>query len=720
MFIDLDDIETQNAKNDLYYQTETGEWVANTSILHRMMSNNSIMYESKPTREQLHEHIVKMRYTGEPAIVVESNARARRDNFKGLNPCFTGDMRLLTEYGYKTFKDLDGKNVRVVSHDGKISDGKVWSTGQKETVRVKFTNNEITCTPNHVFMTTDGREVEAKDLKGERVMRFSFDEPELDNELIKLGFIQGDGTLSRLSSNAHLGLEVNIGYKDEDIRELFKDDIKEDKNNRAVYITGYKDKLIELGFSQMILPERVMPTTYKEWNILSKASFLNGCYSANGSVIKGARVAYKTTCKEFAEQLKETLEDDFGINAYITTNKPTLTTFNNGTYLCKQSYDINIGRFEDVKSFAEKIGFYHSYKKESLKQLILDKCPMVINVVPNGVEEVYDFSEPINHWGVVEGVVAHNCAEILLDSKGVCNLTTTNMIAFVVDGKLDLDGLLLATRLSARAGYRMTNLTLELDAWDRVQKRDRLLGVSMTGYQEMVSALNMTEDEEARLLKTMRETVHTAMKEIAKEIGGNESILSTCVKPEGTISQVFGGVSSGLHFPHSEYYIRRIRINSYDPLCKVAEELGWSVKPEVGQTEENCTTKVIELPVHSPAKKFKKDVTAIDQLEVYKRFQENYTDHNSSITITVKNNEWDEVEEWIWNNWDVLIGVSFLSEDDSFYQLMPYEEITKEEYEIMKARTKPFNPVLLKRFETTGISELDLNESCFDGACAVR
>lgn len=312
------------------------------------------------------------------------------------------------------------------------------------------------------------------------------------------------------------------------------------------------------------------------------------------------------------------------------------------------------------------------------------------------------------------------CAEILLDSKAVCNLTTVNMVAFVKDGRVDIDEMIKAFKLATRAGYRMTNVDLELYNWDRVQKRDRLLGVSMTGYQEMVGATNLSLDEQKELLSTIRKATHEAMREIAKELGLNESLLVTTVKPEGTLSQVFGGVSSGLHFPHSEYYIRRVRINAFDPLAKVAEELGWSVKPEVGQDWETCTTKVIEFPVHSPAKQFKSDVSAVEQLEIYKMFQEYYTDHNSSNTITVKNDEWDDVEQWIWDNWDDFIGVSFLSDSDSFYQLMPYEAIDKQTYEELAKNTAPFNPALLKKYETTGVSELDESESCQDGACAVR
>lgn len=313
------------------------------------------------------------------------------------------------------------------------------------------------------------------------------------------------------------------------------------------------------------------------------------------------------------------------------------------------------------------------------------------------------------------------CAEVLMDRDSVCNLTTTNILAFVKNGVLDVIGLLRATWLSARAGYRMTNVTLELHNWDRIQKRDRLLGVSMTGFQDAMSIIGYTQEEQDNLKAMMRKTAHEAMKEIAKEVGGSESLLTTTVKPEGTLSWVMGGVSSGHHYQHAKFFIRRVRVSAKDPLVKVAEELGWSIKAETGQDWDTCDTKVIEFPIKSDAKKFKKDVTAIEQLEGYKSFQTYYTDHNTSTTVDVYDNEWDDVEEWLWNNWDEFVGVSFLSRDNNFYKLMPYEEITEEEYERLNAEMKPFNPILLRKYETSGVSELDLKESCKeDGACAVR
>ena len=311
------------------------------------------------------------------------------------------------------------------------------------------------------------------------------------------------------------------------------------------------------------------------------------------------------------------------------------------------------------------------------------------------------------------------CGEILLDSNGLCNLTTVNVMAFVKDGKLDRDALLEAQRLSVRAGYRMTCRALELHRWNAVQQRDRLLGCSLTGWQDMVNAAGLDREAQIALLEELRRTAHDAAKSIAERLGGRTPLLVTTLKPEGTLS-LLPTVSSGVHYSHAPYYIRRVRITAADPLCKVCEELGYPVLPEVGQDPDDPTTKVVEFPVKAPEGRVKADVSAIEQLETYKMFMEHYVDHNCSITVHVRVNEWDAVEQWVWDNWDDVVALSFLSYDDSFYELMPYEAISKEEYERRLAEMKPFNPSLLSRYEQQE-TELDIGDSeCVNGVCPVR
>lgn len=314
--------------------------------------------------------------------------------------------------------------------------------------------------------------------------------------------------------------------------------------------------------------------------------------------------------------------------------------------------------------------------------------------------------------------VTNPCGEILLDSHQFCNLTTVNCMAFVENGYLDYDKLIEAQKLSARAGYRVATLELELPKWNLKQAQDRLTGVSLTGWFDMVNATNMSEQEQFLLAKDLRVAAREAVNSYAERLGLKPSKLVTAIKPEGTISQL-PTVSSGLHFSHSPYYVRRVRINSHDPLVKVCEELGYPVFPEVGQEIESCRTKVIEFPVKAPEGRTKYTVSAIEQLKIYKLFMEWYVDHNASNTIVVREEEWDDVIQWVYDNWDSVVGITFISLDDSFYSLLPYEAITKAEYEDRLSKMKPFDHTLLSKYETHLDYDVE-DDTCTTGLCPIR
>jgi ribonucleoside-diphosphate reductase alpha chain/ribonucleoside-triphosphate reductase len=317
-----------------------------------------------------------------------------------------------------------------------------------------------------------------------------------------------------------------------------------------------------------------------------------------------------------------------------------------------------------------------------------------------------------------EGV--NPCVEILLDNRGLCNLTTVNVAAFVDEnGKVDLEALFEAQRLSARASYRMTCVTLELPSWDAVQKRDRLLGCSLTGWFDAMDRCGFGKTSQRVLLSSLRRNARDAADAYADELGAPRSLLVTAVKPEGTLSQVAGGVSPGVHRKHSPYFVRRIRISAEDPLVKVAMSLGWPTFPEVGSTWENARTLVIEFPVKAGEGTTKYDVSAIEQLETYRMFQTHYCEHNASNTITVRDDEWSAVERWVGEKWNDVVAVSFLKLDGHVYELAPYEAITAEEYDRRRASMKPFDPELLRRFERG--EDFDIgDDGCDNGICPVR
>lgn len=312
------------------------------------------------------------------------------------------------------------------------------------------------------------------------------------------------------------------------------------------------------------------------------------------------------------------------------------------------------------------------------------------------------------------------CTEIILDDRQSCNLTVVNMMGFVdKEGNIDYLELCKAQELSARMAYRMTAVDIEMHDWKIIQHRDRLLGCDLTGQQDFKNATNISDENFRLLMKELKNIARISADEIAEENELNKSLLVTAGKPNGTLA-LLPTVSAGCHFSHSPYYVRRIRISSNDPLCKVIEELGYPMHPENGQDWETCNTKVVEFPVKSPKGKTKYDISAIEQLEYYKMLMNEYVDMNQSITVHVRNNEWEDVEQWMWDNWDTVVGISFLSLDDNFYPLLPYEAITKEEYEERLANMKPFNANLISKYEKIEFEGEGVEDAECKGGCGVR
>lgn len=312
------------------------------------------------------------------------------------------------------------------------------------------------------------------------------------------------------------------------------------------------------------------------------------------------------------------------------------------------------------------------------------------------------------------------CGEILLKSHECCNLTTNNMVSFVDDeNRLHIDELKEVLRLSTRVGIRMTLVKAELPEWNKVMESDRIIGVSLTGMMDMVNKTGMNNNELALLLRDLRNTVHEEGKEYCRKLGISVPELMTTIKPEGTISTL-PCVSSGIHYSHSNYYIRRVRISVTDPLYKMIEKIKcYPIFNENGQSDENCTTKVIEFPVKAPEGKTKYDVSAIEQLKLYKMSMENWTDHNTSITVHVRDDEWNDVAEWLYNNFECVVGITFLPLIDETYPLLPYEAITKKEYERRIKDIKPLDYDILKYYDDDEEHEI-LDKECAGGACPIR
>jgi ribonucleoside-diphosphate reductase alpha chain/ribonucleoside-triphosphate reductase len=207
-------------------------------------------------------------------------------------------------------------------------------------------------------------------------------------------------------------------------------------------------------------------------------------------------------------------------------------------------------------------------------------------------------------------------------------------------------------------------------------------------------------------MKDLGDAVRQETAHYAKEIRIPIPLLATTIKPEGTLSQLAGGISQGIHLSHSPYFIRRIRINSHDPMAQVIKHTNWTINPEVGtlgatyeEKMKNARTWVIDFPVASSVKKTKYQTTVEEQLETYFTYQRTYTDHNCSNTISVRAPEWEKLPQLIYDHWDQYLGITFISLDENNYELAPYEECSEETYRHMKTTMDGFDFKLLEQYD---------------------
>ncbi len=312
---------------------------------------------------------------------------------------------------------------------------------------------------------------------------------------------------------------------------------------------------------------------------------------------------------------------------------------------------------------------------------------------------------------IVSSIGTNPCGEIILQSKQFCNLS--EVVARAED---DEKSLLRKIRLATILGtYQasLTNFPYLSKQWKENCEKEALLGVSITGQWDCPAVRN------AKVLENLKKEVIRINQAYAKRFGINASTCTTAVKPSGTLSQTVD-CSSGMHPRHAPFYIRRIRIAATDSLFKMLKDQGVPYHPEVGQSAENATTYVLEFPVKSPKDSiYKNDLSAIDQLEHWKLVKVNYTEHNPSVTVSISENEWIEVANWIYKNWDIVGGLSFLPRDNHVYQLAPYEIIDEKKYLELSQRLKHIDYSKIITYEKT--DELDVKKelACVAGVCEI-
>ncbi len=350
------------------------------------------------------------------------------------------------------------------------------------------------------------------------------------------------------------------------------------------------------------------------------------------------------------------------------------------------------------------------YKSKSGERGIFNRAAAQKTVAKLG-----DRRDPTHAFGT------NPCSEIILRDREFCNLTEV-----VVRENDTEESLKRKVRLATILGTMqasLTNFQYISSEWAKNCREEALLGVSLTGILDCKLTNGQSgsgvHDELglSLLLSNLRQLAVITNSEWADRIGISQSAAITCVKPSGTVSQLTDA-ASGIHARHAPYYIRTVRADNKDPLCQMMKEMGFPNEADVMKPEH---TTVFSFPMKSPdGSVFRKDMTAIEHLNLWLVYQRNWCEHKPSITVTVKENEWMDVGAWVYKHFDEVSGISFLPFADHSYRQAPYQDCTKEEYEALLAKMpKDANWSLLSNYEKEDNTVGNQTFACSGDKCEV-
>jgi len=309
------------------------------------------------------------------------------------------------------------------------------------------------------------------------------------------------------------------------------------------------------------------------------------------------------------------------------------------------------------------------------------------------------------------------CSEIILRNREFCNLSEV-----IVRNSDTRESLLEKVRLATILGTfqsTLVNFKYVSRSWKKNCEEERLLGVSLTGIMDCdVTNGKGPAGSLPAVLKDLKNMAIKTNKEFAEKLGINQSVAVTCVKPSGTVSQLTNA-ASGIHARHNPYYVRTVRGDKKDPLTRMMVDQGFPVEDDVMNPSH---TSVFSFPHKvDQSAVFRTDMTAIQQLELWKTYQENWCEHKPSVTISVKENEWLEVGAWVFENFNYMSGVSFLPFSDHTYKQAPYQDCSKEEYEVLLEKMpKVVEWNRLSEYEQTDNTIGSQELACAAGFCEIQ
>lgn len=321
-------------------------------------------------------------------------------------------------------------------------------------------------------------------------------------------------------------------------------------------------------------------------------------------------------------------------------------------------------------------------------------------------EPGYYFTNDLNY-------LANPCNEISLRSCGFCNLVEINVSDVV--SQEDLEERVAAASFLGTIQASYTDFHYLRDIWQKNAEEEALIGVSMTG---IASGAVLNLDIESASKKVVEVNKH-----FANLIGINPAARTTCLKPAGTTSAVFG-TSSGIHAYHAPFYIRRMRLGKDEPLCKY---LAQKCPELLVQDVRNPRDMVLEVPIKSPEGSIFRSESPIEMLERIKKFSQEWikpghiegpNSHNVSATVSVKADEWEVVRDWCWDNQEFYNGLSFLPEYGGTYPQLPFEDCTEETFNEMYQYVQSID--LSEVVEENDLTDLSGELACSGSGCELK
>lgn len=638
----------------------------------------------------------------------ESEANYKDKRVVGVNPCaeitledgelcVSGDTRILTRNGYPRIQDVVGKQVEVWN-------GKKWSKTtpfvagkNKKLLRVWFSDGSfLDCTPKHKFSVLSGRtlgierykEVEASNLKyGDKLEKPNVKTNEMvgkfEENAFEWGFFAGDGYLDGKDI-----MGIICGNKDKLVSlgmkgSLGKPQIKE----------GYKDPVNRINFTKVLKDFEMakhlnnkdlgIPEYFFEMDKESILEFLAGWIETDGTIQKNEDSWHYRVYGSLQKMLDlQLLLRKIGIEgASVSLASPKGFVTNLGernrdlyylTIPSNQCYEIPT-RIKKIEEDKISSGYMKNNAHKESKDISIKLRQRVVEIEElDGEHDVFCFEEMEEHKGVFGNVLTHQC----------------NLNEIILPNHEDFDDLLESIKYSYLFAKTITLLPSNWTNTNAVMLRNRRIGLSMTGITQFMAEKGLSE-----LKKWMEEGYNKVQhydQVYSEWLAVPKSIKTTTVKPSGSLS-LLAGCTPGVHFPESKHYIRRVRLSKNSPYVSILKNANYKVEDA---SEDPKNTAVVEFPVSLGDKvKTINDVTIWEQMSIAAFAQEHWSDNAVSVTVTFKKNEEKDIESSLNFFQHKMKSVSFLPklELDTPYKQMPYEEITKEQYDEMSKNLLPLD-----------------------------